>query len=176
MDYSELIIETENLFLKPISFDHQEDIFKEFTPEITVFMFSKAPDKIEETIAFIETASAKNKAGQELTIEIVDKKNGEFLGCGGLHPVNCRTPELGIWIKKSAHGHGYGKEAMVALKKWADENIDYDYILYPVDRQNYPSRRIPEFLGGKIFTEYEKINRSGNKLNIVEYRIYNTKK
>ena len=37
---------------------------------------------------------------------------------------------MGVWLKKSVHGHGFGKEAMTAIKKWADDNLDYDYILY----------------------------------------------
>ena len=83
-----------------------------------------------------------------------------------------KTPELGIWIKKSAHGHGYGKEAVVALKEWANENIEYEYILYPVVDENYASRRIPEFLGGKIAREYDKESMSGKKWHFIEYRIY----
>ena len=98
------------------------------------------------------------------------------MGCAGLHHIDKKTPELGIWIKKSAHGHGYGKETMVALKEWADKNLSYEYILYPVAKENYPSRKIPEFLHGKVEREYDKINMSGKKLHLLEYRIYPPKK
>ena len=83
-----------------------------------------------------------------------------------------KKPELGIWIKKSAHGNGYGKEAMVALKKWADKNLKYDYILYPVAQDNLASRKIPEFLGGKIEHEYDEETQNGVTLHFIEYRIY----
>ncbi len=150
----------------------KDDIFEEFTADITTYMFPKPAKKIEETIKFIKTSMAGNKKGNNLQIVVLDKKNKEFLGCGGLHKINTKTPELGIWIKKSAHGHGFGKETMIALKEWADENIGYQYILYPVVEKNHASRRIPEFLGGKIAREYDQTNMSGRKLHLLEYRIY----
>lgn len=172
MDTTNITIETKNLYLRAISLTYKDDIFKEFTEEITTHMFPKPADKIEETIDFIETSSKENKEGSNFQIVILDKKSKEFLGCGGIHHIDQKTPELGIWIKKSAHGQGYGKEAVIGLKEWADANLDYEYILYPVDARNLASRRIPEFLGGKIAREYQEINMSGRILNLVEYRIY----
>lgn len=176
MDNSDITIKTKNLCLKGITLDYKDIIFKEFTAEITTYMFPRPAEEIEETIEFIETSIKKNKNGSELQIVILDKGNEDFLGCGGLHHINGKTPELGIWIKKSAHGHGYGKEAMVALKEWADKNLDYEYILYPVAEKNYPSKRIPEFLGGKVAREYDRVNLSGKNQHFLEYRIYPPKK
>jgi RimJ/RimL family protein N-acetyltransferase len=176
MNTSNITIETKNLLLKGITLDYKDDMFREFTPEITTYMFPKPAEKIEETIAFINSSIKENTEGSNLQIVILDKKNGEFLGCGGLHHIDAKTPELGIWIKKSAHGHGYGKETMAALKEWADENLDYEYILYPVVEENYASKRIPEFLGGKVMKEYEKTNMSGNTHHMLEYWIYPPKK
>jgi ribosomal-protein-alanine N-acetyltransferase len=59
-----------------------------------------------------------------------------------------------------------------ALARWAFENLDVRYLIYPVDRRNTASRRIPESLGGIIEAEYEKTNESGRVLDEVEYRIY----
>ena len=103
---------------------------------------------------------------------IIDKKTKEFLGCAGLHHLDRKTPELGIWLKKSSHGKNYGKESIFALKEWADKNIIYDYLLYPVADNNMPSRKIPEALGGKVAREYDKKNLSGVKHHFIEYRIY----
>jgi RimJ/RimL family protein N-acetyltransferase len=176
MNNSNIIIEAKNILLKSINLDYVEDIFREFTSEITVFMYPRPAEKIEETIESIKTSMAGNNAGSNLQMTILSNKGGEFLGNAGLHHVDTKTPELGIWIKKSAHGNAYGKEAMVALKKWADENLDYEYILYPVVEENFASKRIPEFLGGKVVREYDEINMSGNKVHLLEYRIYSSKK
>ena len=172
MDTSNIKIETKNLLLKSISLEYKENIFEEFTPEIVTYMFPPSPKKIEETIDFIEKSMTENKEGNNFQIVILNKKNGEFLGCGGIHHIDTKTPEFGIWIKKSAHGNSYGKETIIALKQWADKNLTYDYILYPVVEENIASRKIPESLNGKVFREYEKTNMSGNKQHLLEYRIY----
>jgi len=65
-----------------------------------------------------------------------------------------------------------GSEAIEALCGWAAEEIDCEYLKYPVDRANVPSRRIPESQGGEIEDEYDLISPDGRTLNIVEYRIY----
>lgn len=172
MDTSNRTIETKNLFLKGITLEYKEDIFREFTPEITTHMYPKPAETIKETEAFIETSIQQNKEGSNFQVVILDKKSKDFLGCGGVHNIDQKNPELGIWIKKGAHGQGYGKEAVIALKEWADENVDYDYLLYPVDAENQASRRIPEFFGAKIAREYDETGMSGNQLHLLEYRIY----
>ncbi len=164
-------IETKNLLLIPISEEFKEDIFQEFTEKITTFMFPKAAKKIEETEKFIAESLEELKQNTNLQIIILDKKTREFLGCGGIHELN-KIPKIGCWIKKSAHGNCFGKETVFGLKKWADENLDHEYLLYPVDERNKSSRRIPEALGGEIVRRYNKKNLSGKTLNLVDYRIY----
>ncbi len=50
-------IETERLLLVPITMQYVEEIFKEFTPEITTYMFPKSTDNISETETFINNAT-----------------------------------------------------------------------------------------------------------------------
>ena len=165
-------IVTTRLSLKPISMDYKQQIYEEFTPEITTYTYPAPAKKIEDTEKFIEGSMKENEEGSNFQIVVIDKKTEEFLGCAGLHNIDTETPELGIWLKKSAHGHGYGKEAITALKEWAEENLDYEYILYPVAEQNIPSRTIPGSLGGKVEDEYDETNMSGVELHMLEYRIY----
>ena len=174
MNTSNLVIESSNLLIKAISLDYAEDIFKEFTPEITVYMSPKPADKIEETIAFIESSMKSNQAGTDFQAVIISKETKEFIGCAGLHHIDTLRPEFGVWLKKSAHGHGYGKEAILAMKAWADQNLTYEYLVYPVDKANIASCRIPESMGGKVYSEHTGKNAAGEVLNIVEYRVYKT--
>lgn len=168
----EVIIETERLLLKPVSLEYVEMIFSEFTEEITVFMFPSSPKDISETEKYIIDSTKKLISGDDLGISIFNKKTGEFLGNGGIHDLKTKTPELGIWIKKSAHGNGFGREAVAGLKRWADQNLKYDYLLYPVVKENIASRKIPEFLGGKIAREFIGKKQNGETMKEVEYRIY----
>lgn len=167
-----IIITTKRLSLKPILMEYKEEIYKEFTKDITTFMIPRPAKDISETEDFINDSIEKLKGGTNLQLVILDKETKEFLGCAGLHEVGKKNPELGIWVKKSAHGQALGKETIIALKEWADENLDYNYILYPVDEENIPSRKIAEALGGKIAREYDQKTIGGNILRYIEYRIY----
>ena len=75
------------------------------------------------------------------------------------------TPET------AAHGHGFGFEAVAALADWTVATLIIEQLVYPVDRRNAASRRIPERLGGVFEGEYTQINASGNLLELLEYRI-----
>jgi len=77
---------------------------------------------------------------------ILDKNTQEFFGCVGLHIKNPVAPELGIRIKKSAFGKKIGREAVAGLTNRARENLDFEYLFYPVDRDNIGSRKIAESL------------------------------
>ena len=165
-------IETERLILKPVSLEYKDMIFSEFTDDTTKFMFPSTPKKIEETEKFIKESVDEMEKGINFLISIFDKKTNEFLGGGGIHYLDTENPELGIWIKKSAHGNKYGREAVAGLKEWADKNLEYEYLLYPVVKENIASRKIPESLGGKVTREFIKKKQSGEDMELVEYRIY----
>jgi RimJ/RimL family protein N-acetyltransferase len=137
----EINIETDRLLLKPISYDYVEDIFNEFTQEITKYMFPKPSEKIDETREHIEKSLEELKNGTDLQMVIVNKISNEFIGRIGLHDINTLEPELGIWVKKSSHKNGYGLEAMTALIEWAHKSIDFNYLKYPVDKRNISSRK-----------------------------------
>lgn len=173
LDCTNVEVGTDRLLLLPISEKYAEEIFRGFTAEVTRYMFPKSPNRIEETHEFINRSLKGMRRGEDLQFTITAKESGEFLGCCGLHGHdNPKTPELGIWLKIAAHGSGLGKESIVALKQWADENLVYDYLTYPVDRDNVPSRKIPEALGGEIFEESHCMSQDGRMLDIVVYRIY----
>ena len=163
---------TKNLLLVPISMDYAEDIFREFTPAIAFYMFPQPYKNIDETINSIQSAIKTNNEGSNLKLVVLSRTDETFLGCASINGIDTDTPEFGIWIKQSAHGNAYGKEAIFALKKWADENLHYRYLLYPVADTNLPSRRIPESLGGVVAREYDDANKIGKILHCLEYRIY----
>lgn len=172
MDLLDVEISTNRLLLKPISIQYKQDIFLEFTQEITTYMYPRPAKDILETEAFINNSITDQKSGSHLVFVVLTKASQEFLGCTGIHNINRKDPELGIWLKKAAHGNKYGLEAIAAIKDWADTNLEYEFLRYPVDQANIASRKIPEALGGKIIRKYDKTNMSGNTLHLVEYKIY----
>jgi [ribosomal protein S5]-alanine N-acetyltransferase len=70
-------IETEHLLLKTISLEYKEDIFKEFTPEITVYMKPKPSETLQEVVDFIESSMKSNSEGSNFQIVIIPV--GDFL-------------------------------------------------------------------------------------------------
>ena len=172
IDLTDLHIEGERILLVSISPKYAQNIFLEFDSTITRYMMPKPADAIEETYTFIADAVAGMSKQEDLVLVILNAHTKEFLGCCGFHGRNaCNTPELGIWLKKSAHGHKYGREAITTLCNWAVNNIKFDYAIYPVDEANIASRKIPEALGGVVFATDTVIAMTGNQLNEVIYKL-----
>lgn len=162
---------TERLRLRPSSVKYSKEVFDNFTDEVTVLMFPLTPKKESETVEYLRGAEEKNRSGENYDVLIFLKDTDEFIGGGGLIHIDTETPEFGIWIKKSAHGKHYGREAITALKEWADENLNYRYIKYPAEITNIASRKIPESLGGKLVCEYDAERQDGSIMRLVEYQI-----
>lgn len=171
IDLQNISIVDRELKLVPISDKYAKEMFCEFSDEVTHYMAPKPAENINETLDFISCSIEGMKAKQELVLAITSL-NDEFLGCVALY---CRgsaySPELGVWVKKSAHGNGYGRKAVSSLFQWASNNINFKHAIYPVDRRNIASRKIPESLGGVVFKEVKMINESGKVLDEVVYQI-----
>jgi RimJ/RimL family protein N-acetyltransferase len=171
MDLSHVQIETERLRLVPVGMKFKEEIFREFQEPVTEFVYTKPPEKVEDTEDFIRKAQQSIREGTDLTMAVLKKDSGEFLGCSGIHDLDKGNPEMGVWTKKSAHGNKYGREAVAGLKQWADKNLEFDHVIFTVAAQNIASRKIAESLGGKVGKEYEKTMQSGRTYHMVEYWI-----
>ncbi len=172
MDLTDIEIVSERLLLTTHLGSYSKQIFQEFNHDIIQYMLPKPAERIEETWAFINESIRGMREGWNLALAITARESGEFLGCCGLHGKGRhRTPELGIWIKKSAHGNKFGQETIYALASWAFQHIDVDYLIYPVDRANIPSRKIPEHFGGFVFREKQVKTARGGYLDEVQYKL-----
>ena len=54
--FKNIVIETDRLLLIPITMQYAEEIFKEFTQEITMYMTPKPGKDISETKQFIQNS------------------------------------------------------------------------------------------------------------------------
>ena len=171
-NYLDVIIETKRLTLMPVSEKYIDDMTTNFTAEITKYMWPSAPKPKDEITQHIILKRDEMAGCKELMMMILSKKSKDFLGICSIHNANTETPELGIWLKKPAHGNKYGIESIAALKEWAETHLNYTYLKYPVDKKNIASRNIAESLGGKIEDEYLKKSENGTILDEIEYRFY----
>ena len=167
-----LQIKSGRLFLRPVGPQDVSVIFSEFTEEITRYMLPAAAKTISETEAFVNSAVQQRKNGSDLILAILNSKSQEFYGLVGLHQgAKPDEPVFGIWLKKSAHGQGYGREAVQSLLEWGRAHLNVSAFIYPVDRANIPSRKIPESLGGSIIEEKIVPTFWGGQLDEVVFRI-----
>jgi RimJ/RimL family protein N-acetyltransferase len=90
----------------------------------------------------------------------------ECLGMTAVEECDTESPELGLWIKKSAHGQGFGREVVAAVAGWAHQTLGKKSFIYPVAVQNIASRRIAEGFHGEIIE-----NRTSPKYESVVYKI-----
>lgn len=164
-------IETERLRLVPVSHRWIPEIFAEFRGDIVRWMSPPVAKEIAETEAFVQMANEQLAAGTDLIVAFMLRTTGEFLGCGGVHSLHKQSPSLGLWVKKSAHGNGYGLEAIGGLLEWLRQNYHFDVARYDVDRANIASRRIAEHYGGVVAREFVSEVREGKVLDLVEYEI-----
>ena len=175
MDLSKVKIETERLLLVPVSREDSERVFSEYRDPVTFYMNNPPPESLESVETRMEGREKEMKEGILLFMAVLSKESGEFLGCFALEDLDKKVIEMGGWLKEGAQGKGFGKEAVAALKKWADENLEYDYAIWPCAKENTASCKLAESLGGKIAREYKKTNHTGD-WNYLEYQIPKNKK
>ena len=171
MDLSDVIFKSKRLMFVPLSIAYAEEIFKEFDYELTKYMCPAPPKVIDETLDFIKDACEKMKAGTNYHCAVLSSSTKEFVGCAGIHKINTTKPELGLWVKRSQHSKGYGKEIIAALIDWTKKNYTVEYFIYPVDKRNIPSVKIPESYGAVASRSYQHKSESNRLLKIIEYHI-----
>jgi len=127
MHLNNILIETDRLLLKPLSYDYTEEMIKKYTLENKKY---KEDDVLEKSKTKIEKYIKNITEGIDLHMVIIKKDSNDFIGFMSLYRINTLEPELEIWTKKTFRKNGYGLETMNGLLKWAYKNIKFDYIIY----------------------------------------------
>lgn len=161
MNLLDINIQTERLSLIPVSLEFAKQMLDELTEEITKYLSFYPPKSLEEENEFIKKSRKEMENGESVVLAIFDKSNKEYFGNIGLTEINKKTPEMGIWLRKSAHGKKIGREAAIGLKDWAFKNLELEYILYAMDVNNIASKKIAESLGGKFIKTEKRTFPSG---------------
>lgn len=165
-------LETKHLILTPIQVSDAEAIFYFFNERITTYMYPAPAKTIDDTLAFIHGSIKLREEQKEIVWVGRLKYDDTFVGCFGLHHMDSRTPELGLWIQEGLFGKKLGFEGMSEIITYVRKNVPHDYLIYPVDRRNKASRNIPETWGGILKKTYLKTAQTGHELQIIEYWLY----
>ncbi|WP_313581737.1 GNAT family N-acetyltransferase [Chishuiella sp.] len=169
---SDIRIITKRLILQPISEKYIDEINKNFTKEITTYMPYDPTGNREDTINFVSNSIENLNMQKEIVFVVLDSITRNFIGCCGIHNINSKSVEIGLWIKKESQSNGLGTEIVTNLVDFIEQNFSINHIIYPVDEQNIRSRKIPEKLGFEKFAYYTKPKNNTTILHTIEYRKY----
>jgi len=159
-----IVIQSPRLRLSQFQMRDAPEVFGCITPAIAKFMPWEPPSWSEYVARCEKRVQAPEPNKFSFVIRRLD--NRECLGMASLEGADSVAPELGLWLKESAHGQGFGREVVAALVEWGHATLDKGSFIYPVAVQNTASRRIAENLRGEIIG-----NRTNPKYDSIVYRI-----
>jgi len=147
------ILETERLILR----GHTHDDFKDSVqmwadPEVVRFIGGTPSSQSQSWLRFLAYLGHWKLLGYGYWV-IEDKLNKDFIGEVGLADwkrklsISLDVPESGWVIHPSQQGKGYAAEAMIAVLKWVDNNIDSKQTYCIIDPEHKGSIKIAKKLG-----------------------------
>jgi RimJ/RimL family protein N-acetyltransferase len=159
-----MVIQSSRLQLRQFEILDAQDVFGCITPAIAKFMPWEPPSWSEYLTRCEKRVQAPEPNKFSFVIRRLDDR--ECLGMASLEDADSVSPEVGLWLKESSHGQGFGREVVAALVEWGHATLGKDSFIYPVAVQNTASRRIAENLHGEIIG-----SRTNPKYDSVVYRI-----
>ena len=159
-----ILIHSPRLQLSQFQMTDAKEVFACITPSITRFMRWEPPSWTE----YIARCEQRLQAPEPNTFSFVIRRRDskQCLGMTAVEACDTESPELGLWMKESAHGQGFGREVVAAVAEWAHRTLGKRSFIYPVAVQNIASRRIAEGFHGEIIE-----NRTSPKYDSVVYKI-----
>jgi len=159
-----IVIQSPRLVLTQFQMMDAPEVFRCITPAIAKFMPWEPPSWSEYVARCEKRVQVPEADKFAFVIRRLD--NSECLGMASLEDADSVSPELGLWLKESAHGQGFGREVVAALLEWGHATLGKGSFIYPVAVENTASRRIAENLHGEIIG-----HRTNQKYESVVYRI-----
>jgi RimJ/RimL family protein N-acetyltransferase len=165
------VITSERLVLRAFTASDAVESFEEADATVARYMSWNPAASLEAFAPIWREWLANMAAGRELSLVIRLGSTEAFLGVLGLHPADGTLLETGLWIKRSAQGLGYGREAVAAATTWAARRFRPSGFLYPVVDENAPSRRLAEALGGEIIGVRQRRKPGDVERRLLLYRL-----
>ncbi len=159
-----IVIQSSRLQLSQSQMLDAQDVFGCITPAIAKFMPWEPPSWSEYVARCEKRVQAPEPNNFSFVIRRLD--NRECFGMASLEDADSVSPEVGLWLKESAHGQGFGREVVAALVSGGTQLLARKVSSIPVAVKNTASRGIAENLHGEIIG-----NRKNPKYDSVVYRI-----
>jgi RimJ/RimL family protein N-acetyltransferase len=114
-------------------------------------------------------------ARDDITLRLIHKESGLFLGSSGLHPRDWNVPkfEIGYWCRKRFEKRGYITEAVHGILRFGFETLGAKRILAQCDSRNQRSIRVAERVGLKLEGELrqESVGMDGTLRNMLVFAL-----
>lgn len=164
------IWESERLSFVPISLEYLTDYQSNLTPKVAEFLSFDAMDNAAIWAEFIKRSEIEYKRGACIVLVVLDKQDKSFLGSCGIHDINVENVELGLWLKESSQGKGYGSEILQKLMDIVKEFIPTKGIIYNLEQDNVSSIKLCEKFGFKHKYDFViEPNNLKNKMRHMKY-------
>ena len=111
-----IVIQSPRLQLSQFQMMDAPEVFGCITPAIARFMPWEPPSWSEYVARCEKRVQAPDPNKFSFVIRRLD--NRECLGMASLEGADLVSPELGLWLKESAHRQGFGREVVAALVDW----------------------------------------------------------
>lgn len=160
-------LQSQRLILRPVTLTDAPEVYRHFNADIIEYMYPAVNKNLQATREVIQGMIKKMDAQQKEVYAILKVESLEFIGLAGLHDLESDRPEIGIWTKKAAHGHHYGREAVQLLMGRAKQ-LGLKTLIYPVDYRNLASCKIPQSFGGVIVGERETVTTKDDRILFID--------
>lgn len=145
------LIETERLFMKPLTLNNFEEMrLLSSDPEIMRYITGRAetPEETKKKLERLVLHYEKHGFG---FCSVYEKISGEFIGRAGLIylELNDQQPdiEIGYTLGKKFWNRGYATELVNALINWGLKNLAVKRLVALIDPENTESRHVAEKCG-----------------------------
>lgn len=168
-----IILETENLNIEPLNYEHEEILFDNLTAKAKNYMFPNGAKTKKDITVFIKKY-LKNYEEQEdpensdfMEYVILTKNNLEIIGTVGLTNLQSKNPTIGIWIFNLINNSSLAKEGINKIRT----NFDFQHLIFEIEEENTPVRRFIDSIGGIIAKKYTKTDRYQQIHKMIQYKI-----
>ena len=156
--------------LVPISEADLMDYGQAYDEEVARYQIHDVFDGEQALHEFFENCQQLRENGLSLICSIKNEDE-EFLGSVEIHAIDTSTPEVGIWLKKSARGKGYGAEALLGAINFLNMVLEAECYIYAVDERNESGIATVERLNGQCVGHKSFKTGSGKQLELKIYQL-----
>ena len=132
-----------NTGMKIVPFDmkYLNDYYNGFNEEITKYQWPDPFSSLDDAKDVLQEFLHETERDETLLFAVVDSDD-RLIGSVEMHGLSGNCPELGVWIKESEQGKGYGYQALRYILHYAHEKYGKTEFFYEADVRNTGSTKL----------------------------------